>query len=121
GELERLIAAALAAPEQGLAGLPLLSAAEAHQLRNEWNAGAAGPEEPACLHELFERQAARRPGAVALLCGGRELTYGELARRAESLAGALRQLGVGPEVRVGVFLDRSPEMVAALLGILKAG
>ncbi|HEV3073508.1 MAG TPA: non-ribosomal peptide synthase/polyketide synthase, partial [Thermoanaerobaculia bacterium] len=73
------------------------------------------------VHELFEWQAARRPAAAAVSGQGRTLTYGELEARANRLARHLRRLGVGPETRVGLCVDRSPEMVVALLGILKAG
>jgi len=73
------------------------------------------------LHSLVEEQAARTPGAVAVEFEGRTLTYAELDRRASALADRLRAAGVGPEVRVGIFVERSPEMLVALLGTLKAG
>ena len=76
---------------------------------------------PACLHRLFEAQAALAPDALALTCDGVQLTYGELNGRANRLARRLRALGVGPEVAVGLHADRSPEMVVGLLAILKAG
>jgi amino acid adenylation domain-containing protein len=76
---------------------------------------------PPPLHRLLEEQAARTPGAVALECQGRQSTFAELNARANQLARHLRTLGVGPDVLVGVCLERSLEMVAALLGILKAG
>src|SRR5205085_9441538 len=74
-----------------------------------------------CVQELFEQQASRQPEAIALVEGEAQLTYGELERRANQLAHALRELGVGPGVLVGVWLERSVELVVALLGILKAG
>jgi amino acid adenylation domain-containing protein len=74
-----------------------------------------------CVHELFERHAARTPEAIAISFEGERLTYGELNRRANRLAHHLRTLGVGPESVVGVALDRSPELVVGLLAILKAG
>src|SRR2546430_8886441 len=74
-----------------------------------------------CIHERFERQAARRPDAVAVSCGDDGLTYGELDRRANRLAHRLRALGIAPEERVGVCLERSAELVVALLAVLKAG
>jgi amino acid adenylation domain-containing protein len=74
-----------------------------------------------CVHELIADQAARAPGAVAIEFGGSSVSYGELERRANRLARRLRGLGVGPDVLVGIFLERSPEMVVALLGVLKAG
>jgi amino acid adenylation domain-containing protein len=74
-----------------------------------------------CIHELFSDQATRTPDAVAAMSGNLELTYGELNRRANQLAHYLRNLGVGPEVVVGLCVERSPEMIVGLLGILKAG
>jgi amino acid adenylation domain-containing protein len=74
-----------------------------------------------CLHERFEEQARRAPDAVAVVHEGESLTYAELDRRASALAAHLEELGVGPEVLVGVFLERSLEMIVALLGVLKAG
>ena len=74
-----------------------------------------------CLHQLIERQARRTPERVALVFEELRLTYGELDRRAERLAQHLRQLGVGPDVPVGLFVERSLEMVAGILAILKAG
>jgi amino acid adenylation domain-containing protein len=74
-----------------------------------------------CLHQLIEQQARRTPERVALVFEELRLTYGELDRRAERLAQHLRQLGVGPDVPVGLFVERSLEMVAGILAILKAG
>src|SRR5262249_41751596 len=74
-----------------------------------------------CVHELVERQAARTPEALALCFDGRRLSYRELDRRANQLAHRLRRLGVGPEVRVGLCMERSLEAVVGLLGVLKAG
>ena len=73
------------------------------------------------IHELFEAQVERSPEAVAVVCEDRQLTYGELNRRANQLGHYLRKRGVGPEVRVGICMNRSVEMVVGLLGILKAG
>src|SRR5688572_562004 len=74
-----------------------------------------------CLHQLIEQQARRTPERVALVFEELRLTYGELDRRAERLAQHLRQLGIGPDVPVGLFVERSLEMVAGILAILKAG
>jgi amino acid adenylation domain-containing protein len=74
-----------------------------------------------CVHELFELQVARDPGAIALIFGERQLSYRELNERANKVAHHLRRRGVGPDVLVGVCIDRSPEMVVALLAVWKAG
>lgn len=74
-----------------------------------------------CIHEMFELQVSKAPDAVAVSFGEEELTYRELNRRADALAGYLRSLGIGPESRVALYLERTPLMVVALLGVLKAG
>ncbi|MCP4658527.1 MAG: AMP-binding protein, partial [bacterium] len=124
---ELLLAAIVDAPGERIGELPRLTAAERHQLLAEWNDTAAG-EKPAAglIHELFERQAARTPEAVALVFADQRLTYRELDRRANQLAHHLRSLGIGgpayrPEARVGICAERSVELVVALLGILKSG
>jgi non-ribosomal peptide synthetase component F len=90
--------------------------------QSAWEWGAAGARFPhACVHELFEQQAGRDPGAISILCNGRQLTYGELNSRANQVARYLRNRGVGPETLVGVCLERSPELVIALFGVWKAG
>ena len=112
-----LLAGIVAQPEIPPAELPLLADAErAAVLLTEPGLASHGR-----LHEPFLRQAARRPDAVALVCGHDSLTYGELAHRAERLAVRLRAEGVGPEVPVAVFLPRTPDLVVALLGVLLAG
>ncbi len=125
GHLLTLLAAAAADPSRRLSELPLLTAAESWQLTGETAAGAlpaAGGDEPElCLHERFALQAARAPEAPAVTFAGESLSYGELDRRANRLAHHLRRLGVGPESRVGLCLDRSPELIEGILGILKAG
>src|SRR5262249_18517517 len=77
--------------------------------------------EPVSIHELFEQQAERSPEAVAVECGQTKITYAELNGRANRLAEELRKLGVGPEVRVALWMERGLNLVVALLGILKAG
>jgi amino acid adenylation domain-containing protein len=120
GHFESLQAGMAAEPGRRLGDLPLLSAAERHQLEREWADTATG-RRPVCIHTLVEEQAVRTPEAVGVVFGDGHLTYGELDRRANRLAHRLRGLGVGPEVRVGVHLDRSAEMVISLLAVLKAG
>ncbi|WP_438010576.1 amino acid adenylation domain-containing protein [Sorangium sp. So ce321] len=76
---------------------------------------------PGTLHERFQRQAERTPDSVAVVCEGHQLTYGELDRRSNQLAHCLRRRGIGPEVRVGLYVERGVEMIVGVLGILKAG
>ncbi len=121
GQLERLLAAAVSTPDEPVSALPLLSPEERGQILVEWNDTAAAPARRACLHELFEAQARRTPDAVALVDGERKILYRELEEDAERLASDLRRRGAGPEVVIGVRLERSAEMVIALLAILKAG
>ena len=105
--------------EERIGGLPLLSAEERRQQLVEWN----GVEryEGGCLHRLFEEQARRRPDAVAVVYEGQQVSYRELNRQANRLGHWLRKQGVGPEVRVGLCMERSVEMVVGILGVLKAG
>ena len=120
--LEVLTAAAVAAPDCPISELPLLSAAERQALLAEWQEPALPTREARCLHQLFETRAALQPrGSRPGHGGGEELTYGELDRRANHLAGHLRRRGVGPEVPVGVCLPRSLELIVALLAVSKAG
>jgi amino acid adenylation domain-containing protein len=98
-----------------------LIAPEERRRLEEWNATARPYELDRCLHELFEARVERSPEAVALVCGGEELSYRELNRRADRLACSLMHEGVEPESVVGVLMERSVEMVVALLGVLKAG
>jgi amino acid adenylation domain-containing protein len=101
--------------------LPLLPEQERRQLLTDWNATRRRWPAETLVHELFERQAARTPAAPAVSYGGETLTYGQLDERANRLARRLRRWGVGPEDRVGLCVERSAEMVVALLGILKSG
>lgn len=116
-----LLEAIVKEPERRVSELPLLSAAEREQLLIEWNQTTKEYPQQRCIHELFEEQVERTPDAVAVVFEEQELTYGELNRRANQLAHYLRSLGVGPEVLVGLMVERSIEMVVGLLGILKAG
>src|SRR3569832_2251419 len=118
---EVLLESIVAAPEQRLSELAMLTATERDQLLVEWNNTSAGYAQEQCLHELFEQQVKRRPQAVALVFEAEQVSYRELNERANQLAHYLRQLGVGPEARVGSCVERSLEMVVGLLGILKAG
>jgi amino acid adenylation domain-containing protein len=107
--------------ENLISQVDLLSLQEREQIVVEWNRTERTYPNYRRIHELFERQVERAPEAVAVIDGNRRLTYDELNARANQLARHLRQMGVGPETLVGVCLERSLEMVVALLGVLKAG
>src|SRR5437868_6983802 len=121
GHFRTLLEGIVANPEQRLSDLPLLTEAELQQLLVERNATQIAYPEDSCLQQLIEDQVERTPDAVAVVYKGTQLTYRELNARANQLAHYLRQLGVGPEVLVGLCMERSLEMVVGLLGILKAG
>ncbi len=124
GHLRTLLdgmAAGMADPERPLDEVPVLSEAERAALVLEWNDSAADFGPPLCAHRLFEEQARLRPAAPAVEMDDRVLSYRELDRLAEAIAGRLRQAGVRLGVRVGLCAGRTPEAVAGLLGILKAG
>ncbi len=121
GHFQALLEGIVAAPDCRISALPLLTAAERQQLLVEWNATQAVYPHEHCLHTLFEAQAARAPDALAVVFEDQQLTYAALNARANRLAHHLRARGVGPEVGVGVCLERSVELVIALLAVLKAG
>ena len=116
-----LLEAIVADPESPINALPMLSAAEREELLLTWNATARPYPAESCVHELFEQQAKRTPDALAVEFGARQLTYRQLNQHANGLAHRLRSMGVGPESVVAVALERSPEMIVALLAILKSG
>jgi amino acid adenylation domain-containing protein len=120
-QYRRVLERVAADPDVRLSELDLLAEGERGLVLEEWNRTEAEYPSGLCVHQLFEAQAARAPDAVALVAGGESLTYRELDRRANRIAHHLRGLGVGPEARVGICLPRAPGMVAALLGVLKAG
>ncbi|HYH81285.1 MAG TPA: amino acid adenylation domain-containing protein, partial [Longimicrobium sp.] len=121
GHLERVLEQVAADADVRLSRLALLGEAERALVLEAWNDTAAAFPADRCIHELFEAQAARTPGAVAVRFEEESLTYRELNERANRLARHLAGLGVGPEARVGVCLERSLEMVVSLLAVLKAG
>ncbi|HVG43962.1 MAG TPA: amino acid adenylation domain-containing protein, partial [Longimicrobium sp.] len=122
GHLERVLEQVAADADVRLSQLELLGEAERALVLEEWNrTDAEVPAADRCIHELFEAQAARTPGAVAVRFEEESLTYAELNARANQLAHHLRGRGVGPEVRVGICLERSLEMVVGILAVLKAG
>jgi amino acid adenylation domain-containing protein len=116
-----LLQGIVAGPEQSIAVLPLLAPGERRQLVEEWNRTAVNYPRGKCLTDLIEEQAQRTPSAVAVSSEDGHLTYAELNAQANQIARYLRRLGVGPEVAVGMCMERSLDMVQALLGILKAG
>jgi amino acid adenylation domain-containing protein len=121
GHYQTLLAGIAGGPELSIGSLPLLSHAERQQLLVEWNGTQREYPRNQGVHELFEEQAARTPGKIAVEYGEQQLSYGELNRRANQVARYLRKLGVGVETRVGLCMRRSLEMITALLGIVKAG
>jgi amino acid adenylation domain-containing protein/non-ribosomal peptide synthase protein (TIGR01720 family) len=116
-----LLQGIVADPEQPISALPLLSLTERQQLLVEWNETAAAYPQGMCVHQLFETQVQKTPDRIALVVGHDRLSYRTLNARANQLAHHLRSLGVGPNIQVGVCVERSAEMVVGLLGILKAG
>jgi amino acid adenylation domain-containing protein len=120
GNFLTLLSSAVAGPDQPIFALDLLSAAERQQMLVDWNDNAAELPDK-CIHELFEEHARNSPDSTAVVFQGQSLTYAELDRRARRLAQHLRELGVRPGVLVGIFADRSLEMIVAVLGTLKAG
>ncbi|ARU62801.1 hypothetical protein CBW65_18855 [Tumebacillus avium] len=118
---QNLFAAIVAAPQEKIGKLPMLTPAEEHQLLVEWNDTAMPYPQDKCIHQLFEEFAAKTPEKIALVFRDQELTYRELNERSNQLAHHLQKLGVGAETIVGICLERSIEMVIGLLGILKAG
>ena len=121
GHLSALLEGMAARPDARLDELSPLTAPERRQLLGEFNETAADYPRDILINELFERQAALTPDATAVVSGEDSLTYAGLNERANQLARYLRALGVGPEVAVGLCVERSVEMVVGLLGILKAG
>lgn len=120
-QFQTLLASIAAQPEQRVDSLPLLTPEERHHILVDWNAKRADYPADTCVHQLIEAQVERNPDAIAVAFEDQSLTYRQLNRRANQLAQALREQGIGQERLVGVCMERSLEMVVALLGILKAG
>ncbi|HEX7240244.1 MAG TPA: amino acid adenylation domain-containing protein, partial [Longimicrobiaceae bacterium] len=121
GHFTRLAEQVAGDPDARLSEVSLLGEAERRLVVEEWNRTERPYPRGVCIHELFEAQVRQRPEAVALVWGGVELSYAELDARANRLAHHLSRLGVGPESRVGVLLERGVELVVSILAILKAG
>ncbi|HXB21453.1 MAG TPA: amino acid adenylation domain-containing protein, partial [Candidatus Solibacter sp.] len=118
---DQLLQSAAASPDTPLHQLAMITHAERQQLLIDWNRTEAIYPAPECIHHLFERWASETPEAVAAELGDRRMSYGELNVRANQLAHYLRKLEIGPEARVGVCMERSLDLLCALMGVLKAG
>jgi len=121
GHFQALLGGIVANPEQRISDLPILTEAEKHQVLVEWKETKRDYSKDKCIHQLFEEQVKRTPEAIAVVFENQGLTYRELNNRANQLAHYLRRLGVGPEVLVGICMERSLELVVGILGIIKAG
>ncbi len=121
GHFEVLMKGLITDANQRLSQLPMMSERERQQIVVEWNKTAAEYPRDRCIHEIFEQQVEQTPDAVAVVYEGEHLTYYELNRRANQLAHYLREKGVGPEVKVGLCVERSLEMIIGLVGVMKAG
>ncbi len=120
-QCENFLREAAGSPERPFAKLPLLAAAERARVLETWNATDAPYPTDVCVHTLFEQQALRTPLQPAASFEGETLSYRELNARANRLAAHLRGLGVGPDRLVGIFIERSLEMLVAVLAVHKAG
>ena len=121
GHYQTILEGIVVNPEQRLSELLVLTPAELNQLLVEWNDTKAEYPTDKCIHELFEEQVEQTPENVAVVFEGEQLSYRELNRRANQLAHHLQSLGVGPGSRVGIWMERSLELMVALVGTLKAG
>lgn len=119
--LQVLVEAAIANPDQPVQSLKLISDGELRTVTTDWNDTAREYEGPEYLHQLFEAQARRTPDAIAVVADSIRLTYRELDARADRLARRLQRMGIGPASLVGIFMERSAEMVVGMLAVLKAG
>ena len=116
-----MLQAIVAEPTQRIGQLPILDGSQQQQLLAQWNPALVEQTVEQCIHQTIEAQAERHPDAVAVTCDGQRLTYAELNRRANQWAHVLIARGVGPDVRVGVAVERSLDMIVAILAVLKAG
>jgi amino acid adenylation domain-containing protein/non-ribosomal peptide synthase protein (TIGR01720 family) len=121
-QFRTLLASIAVDPDQPISNLQILTEPARHQLLVEWSGAETRAQPPAgCVHQLYEAQVKDNPDALAVVSGGEKLTHGELNRRADSLARYLQGLNVGPETAVGLLMERSAEMIVAMLAVLKAG
>ncbi|HEX2268538.1 MAG TPA: amino acid adenylation domain-containing protein [Pyrinomonadaceae bacterium] len=121
GHFQTLLESVVANPQQKIGELSILSEPEQRRLLAEWNDTRAEFPAGVCAHQLFEQQAAINPEHPAVVHAHETVSYAELNKRANQLAHYLQSLGVGPESRVGICLDRSTEMITAVLAVMKAG
>lgn len=121
GHYRTILEGMAASPLQKLGDLPLLTEPERQQVLVEWNRTVADCPRNQCVHRIISAQALRAPERVAVTDVLGRLSFGELDRRSANLARRLRALGVGPDVPVGVWMERSTEMIVAMLSVLKAG
>ncbi|RMH08750.1 MAG: amino acid adenylation domain-containing protein [Nitrospirae bacterium] len=120
-QYQRLLEAAVASPDHSIETLPLMAESERHHVLVEWNRTEQHFSHGQCLHHAFERQVEKTPDAVAIISGEERVSYRQLNQRANQVAHYLRNAGVSSEALVGILLDRSVNLVVALLGVLKAG
>ena len=121
GYFQRLLEGMVAEESHAVDRLPLLGKAERRQVLHEWNASTAEYPSEECIQQLFAEQVERTPNATAVVCEEESLSYRELNRRANQLGHYLRKMGVGPDSRVAICVERGLEMIVGLLGVLKAG
>jgi amino acid adenylation domain-containing protein/non-ribosomal peptide synthase protein (TIGR01720 family) len=116
-----LLAGIIANPEQRISELPILTEVESNKILKEWNQTQIDYPQDKCIHQLFEEQVQLNPDAIALIYEQEKLTYQELNTKANQLAHYLQNLGVQPEVLVGICVERSPQLIISILAVLKAG
>ncbi len=121
GHYQTLLEAIMVNPDSTLAQLPILAEAERRQMLVDWNDTQAARPQGVTVPELLKSRVEQSPDAIALSFRGQKITYQQLDQRANQLANYLRKLGIGPEMGVGICLDRSPHMIVSMLGVLKAG
>ncbi|KAF0865633.1 non-ribosomal peptide synthase/polyketide synthase [Pseudomonas sp. LD120] len=119
--LEQMLMALVEQPQASIGELALTGATERRLIEEQRSRTPARDLSPFCVQQLIEAQAERTPDAVALLCAGEQLSYGQFNQRANQLAHALIEQGVGPDVRVGIAVERGLDMIVGLLAVLKAG
>ncbi len=117
----RLLQGMVSDSQQRISDLPLLEQAEYQRIVHDWNRADDSAPQDLCIHQLISQQVAASPDALAVTFADKQLTYNELDQQANRLAHKLIELGVGPEVRVGVAMQRSEQLLVALLAVLKAG